>query len=107
MDDSPSPKLKFISYASDLWNLLDIIMLVTYIAGLVLRFVPIAVCATCFYAARIIFAFNHMTFFFRILHLFTVHPELGPKLVMIGKMVRLFCCFIEYFCRFRHVLMRN
>jgi len=28
-----------------------------------------------------------MMFLFRILHMFAVHKELGPKLVMIGKMV--------------------
>jgi len=91
MNDSPGVKLKLISYASDLWNILDIITIVTYIAGLVIRFVPVAVCGTCFYASRIIFAFNHMLFFFRILNMFAVHPQLGPKLAMIGKMVRFYC----------------
>ena len=88
MDDSQGVGLKLISYASDPWNFLDIITIVTYIAGLILRFIPIAVCATCFYASRIVFAFNHMMFCFRILNMFAVHPQLGPKLVMIGRMVR-------------------
>ena len=96
-------KLKFISYASDLWNFLDIITLVAYIVGLLHRVVPTAVCGTCFYAARIIFAFSHMLFFFRILHMFAVHPELGPKLVMIGKMVR----WLYFFCCFCHINMNN
>ena len=88
MEDSPTAKLKLFSYASDLLNFLDILALVTYIVGLILRLMPVTVCATCFYASRIIFAFNHMMFFFRILHMFAVHPQLGPKLIMIGKMVR-------------------
>ena len=29
-----------------------------------------------------------MTFCFRFLHIFSVHKQLGPKLVMIGSMVR-------------------
>ena len=88
MDDSPSVTLKLLSYASDLWNFLDIITFFTYLAGLVLRLIPIAVCATCFYASRIILAVNHMMFFFGILRVFAVHRILGPKLVMIGEMVR-------------------
>jgi len=89
-------KLKLKSYVTDLWNVVDIATFVTYIAGLILRFIPTSVCGTCFYVARMIFAFNHMMFFFRILHMFAVHPELGPKLVMIGKMVR----FLFYYRRF-------
>ena len=90
MDDSATVWLKFISYVFDKWNIFDIITIVTYIMGLVLRCIPIAVCDRCFYAARIIFAFNHMLFSFRILNLFSVHEQLGPKLIMIGKMVRFF-----------------
>jgi len=72
----------------------------TYVPGLILRFIPISVCGTCFYTARIIFAFNHMMFFFRILHMFAVHKELGPKLVAIGRMVRFFLVLSIYniFC---------
>jgi len=97
MVDSQRVEVKLISYASDPWNFLDIAAITTYFVGLVLRFVPITVCGTCFYASRIIFAFNHMLFFFRILNMFAVHPELGPKLVMIGKMVRFHCIIhLEY-----------
>jgi len=86
--DDSSNKLK--SYISDLWNVLDIITLMTYLSGLILRIIPITVCGTCFYASRIVFAFNHMMFFFRILHMFAVWEKLGPKLVMIGRMVSFF-----------------
>jgi len=61
---------------------------VTYLSGLILRLVPITVCGTCFYASRVVLVFNHMMFFFRALHIFTVWEKLGPKVVMISKMVR-------------------
>jgi len=93
MDDSPTLKLKFYNYASDYWNFLDITTFVTYTGGLILRCIPVAICGTCFYASRIILSFNHMMFLFRILHMFYFFKQLGPKLVMIGKMVRF--CFIS------------
>jgi len=94
-NDSSNLWLKFISYSSDTWNILDMLTLVTYVAGLILRFIPLTVCGTCFYASRVVFAVNHMMFFFRILHMFSVHEKLGPKLVMIGRMVRLFSGIIK------------
>jgi len=47
-----------------------------------------------------------MMFFFRILHMFAVHPKLGPKLVMIGKMVRCYCV-LGFSCHFYHVNVRS
>jgi len=88
MEDSQNLWPKLISYASDVYNCIDVVTIVTYIPGLVLRCIPVTVCATCFYAARIIFAFNYMFFCLRFLNMFDLHPQLGPKLVMIGKMVR-------------------
>ena len=89
-DNSPSLWLKFKNYSLDMWNFLDMLTLVTYVPGLILRFIPLTVCGACFYASRIVFAFNYMMFFFRVLHMFAIHQELGPKLVMIGRMVRFF-----------------
>jgi len=37
-----------------------------------------------------------MMFLFRILHMFAVHKELGPKLVMIGKMVSFLSVLLGY-----------
>jgi len=96
MNDSPDVKFKIIDYAYDLWNFLEILTFVTYITGLILRFIPVAVCSTCFYVSRIIFAFNHMMFFFCILRMFAVHEVLGPKLVMISKMVRFWLCYWRF-----------
>ena len=72
-----------------------------YAVGLTLRFTLIAICGLCFYASRIIFAFNYMMFLFRILHMFAVHKELGPKLVMIGKMVSFLSVLLGY--NFRNI----
>jgi len=80
-------KLKLKNYFYNYWNIFDVITLSTYLVGLVLRCIPVDVCDRCFYAARIILAFNYVMFLFRILRMFSVLSRLGPKLVMIAEMV--------------------
>ncbi|XP_069135889.1 transient receptor potential cation channel subfamily M member-like 2 isoform X2 [Argopecten irradians] len=64
-------------------NVLDMLPIVLFIVGVVCRFVtggvPLEV-------GRIFFSFAFIGFFLRLLGLFSVHKDLGPKLVMITKM---------------------
>ena len=83
-DESSGYLRKLYSYITDFWNLLDLLTIVLFIGGIVLQ---VQDCDACFESARIVLAINLMTFFFRILHILSVHKELGPKLVMIGRMV--------------------
>lgn len=76
---------KLTTYFSDSWNLLDVITISLFVVGMVLRFIPDN---ACFEASRVFLSINLISFFFRILHIFSVNKELGPKLVMIGRMVR-------------------
>ena len=94
MADANKVSLKFRGYITNIWNIMDVIALLTFIVGLVLRLIPVDICPnqSCFTAARIIYALDLMAFFFRILHMFSVHKKLGPKLDMIGQMV---CCFFN------------
>lgn len=80
---------KLKSYLSDSWNLVDVLTITLFLLALLLRFLPYD---NTFEAARVVYAINFVIFFFRILHIFSVHRELGPKLVMIGNMVsKSFC----------------
>ncbi|KAL8572120.1 hypothetical protein ACOMHN_052917 [Nucella lapillus] len=74
---------KFLAYITDGWNLLDILTIILFFIGMVLRFIPND---TCFDIARVILSINLVSFFFRILHIYSVNKELGPKLVMIRRM---------------------
>ncbi|XP_076456247.1 transient receptor potential cation channel subfamily M member-like 2 isoform X2 [Babylonia areolata] len=76
---------KVTTYVTDSWNLLDIITIGLFVVGMVLRFIPND---TSFEWARVVLAINLVSFFFRILHIFSVNKELGPKLVMIRRMIR-------------------
>ncbi|XP_052805222.1 transient receptor potential cation channel subfamily M member-like 2 isoform X2 [Mya arenaria] len=73
------------SYINNTWNKVDTMTIVVFIIGIILRFLPYE---STFEAARVVLALNYVTFFLRLLHIFSVHKELGPKLVMIGKMVQ-------------------
>ncbi|KAK7482390.1 hypothetical protein BaRGS_00026409, partial [Batillaria attramentaria] len=80
-----SVRSKLTTYITDSWNILDILTIFLFTVGMVLRFMP---SDTCFDIARVVLCINLVSFFFRILHIFSVNKELGPKLVMIRRMVR-------------------
>ncbi|XP_052803928.1 transient receptor potential cation channel subfamily M member-like 2 isoform X2 [Mya arenaria] len=76
---------KLQSYFTDTWNVVDTMTNMLFIIGITLRFLPYE---GTFEAARVVLALNFITFFLRLLYIFSVHKELGPKLVMIGKMMK-------------------
>ncbi|XP_069120927.1 transient receptor potential cation channel subfamily M member-like 2 isoform X1 [Argopecten irradians] len=74
---------KLQSYITDKWNVVDVFTILLFVCGMILRFLPYD---STLEVARVVLAMNLITFFFRILHIFSVHKELGPKLVMIARM---------------------
>jgi hypothetical protein len=59
--------------------------------GFALRFLP---SSECYCAARIVLSVDLTIWFMRSLDIFAAVKRLGPKLVMIGKMVnKLYCLF--------------
>lgn len=70
-------------YFSDSWNVLDVVSLFAFIVAVMLRFFD-----KTFQAARIILALDIVLFVVRSLQIFSVNRLLGPKLVMIRRMVR-------------------
>ncbi|XP_033724836.1 transient receptor potential cation channel subfamily M member-like 2 isoform X2 [Pecten maximus] len=74
---------KLQSYITDKWNVVDVFTILLFVCGMILRFLPYD---STLEVARVVLALNLITFFFRILHIFSVHKELGPKLVMIARM---------------------
>ncbi|XP_064643438.1 transient receptor potential cation channel subfamily M member-like 2 isoform X2 [Lineus longissimus] len=84
-DDASSIRLKLWSYITDIWNILDVITLLLFLTGMILRAIPDNTLT--FRAARIVLAINLLTFYLRLLHIFSVFKQLGPVLVMIGRMM--------------------
>ena len=55
-----------------------------FTCAVVLRFLP---SESAFEAARIVYGVTLLVFFFRVLRVFSVNQEMGPKLEMIKRMV--------------------
>ncbi|KAL9966190.1 hypothetical protein ACROYT_G024228 [Oculina patagonica] len=75
---------KLSVYFSDTWNLVDAFSLLAFIVAAFLRFFD-----STYEAARILLSLNIIVFIVRSLQIISVNRQLGPKLVMIRKMVRL------------------
>ncbi|XP_078586018.1 transient receptor potential cation channel subfamily M member-like 2 [Branchiostoma floridae x Branchiostoma japonicum] len=82
---------KLLEYVGNSWNLFDLANIITFIVAFALRFFP----AT-FTVARVLYSLNLMIFSFRLLHIFYINKEMGPKLIMIARMLKdlLFFIFI-------------
>ena len=71
---------------SDHWNKLDIVAVLCFAAGNFLRFSPDPLVME---AARDVLAFDLFIFYFRFLEYLTFIKQIGPKVIMIGKMVHM------------------
>ncbi|KAL3837266.1 hypothetical protein ACJMK2_022633 [Sinanodonta woodiana] len=78
-------EIKLKAYIADFWNIADILMIVLFVIGMILKHLH---CPNTLEAARIVLGINLITFFLRLLQIFSLSKELGPKLVMIIRMVR-------------------
>ncbi|XP_077865498.1 transient receptor potential cation channel subfamily M member-like 2 [Saccoglossus kowalevskii] len=83
--ESKSLKYKIISWFSEHWNKFDIAMFVLYIVAVCLRFL---ISVENFEYARITYSISLMLFYFRLLHMALVAQNIGPKIIMIYKMLR-------------------
>ncbi|CAI9735657.1 transient receptor potential cation channel subfamily M member-like 2 isoform X4 [Octopus vulgaris] len=73
---------KFKNYIRSAWNIIDVITIVLFILGYILRLLDVAE------TARVIFCLNLISFYIRFLHMFSIDKNLGPKLIMIKEMMR-------------------
>ena len=95
--------ISFSTYISDGWNKLDCTGLMLYIVGFILRLIVLArlgdsqlsqdteafhiLTDPIMDPSRICMAFSLFVFYIRLMYSFSFHIALGPKLIMIGKMV--------------------
>ena len=74
----------FRNYIKDGWNIADQAMYIVLLFAVILRF---TLSESDFVGARYVYAINLVMFYLRILQLYYIHPRLGPKVVVIGRMV--------------------
>ncbi|XP_055463196.1 transient receptor potential cation channel subfamily M member 2 isoform X2 [Psammomys obesus] len=70
-------------YFSDFWNKLDIGAILLFIAGLTCRLIPVTL-----YPGRIILSLDFIMFCLRLMHIFTISKTLGPKIIIVKRMMK-------------------
>ncbi|KAM4862758.1 transient receptor potential cation channel subfamily M member 2 isoform X2 [Urocitellus parryii] len=70
-------------YFSDFWNKLDVAAILLFIAGLTCRLIP-----STLYPGRIILSLAFIMFCLRLMHIFTVSKTLGPKIIIVKRMMK-------------------
>ncbi|XP_042315429.1 transient receptor potential cation channel subfamily M member 2 isoform X2 [Sceloporus undulatus] len=76
--------LKMMSlYLNDFWNKLDVCGILIFIAGLACRWIPASL-----YPGRIILSLAFIIFCLRLMHIFTISKTLGPKIIIVKRMMK-------------------
>ncbi|XP_062389510.1 transient receptor potential cation channel subfamily M member 2-like [Sardina pilchardus] len=69
-------------YMNDLWNILDLASILLFIAGLACRWTSSA-----FYVGKVILCMDFIIFCLRLMAIFTISRTLGPKIIIVKKMM--------------------
>nr|XP_023414940.1 transient receptor potential cation channel subfamily M member 2 [Loxodonta africana] len=70
-------------YFSNFWNKLDVGAILLFIAGLTCRLIPATL-----YTGRVILSLDFIMFCLRLMHIFTVSRILGPKIIIVKRMMK-------------------
>ncbi|XP_040842632.1 transient receptor potential cation channel subfamily M member 2 isoform X2 [Ochotona curzoniae] len=70
-------------YLSDFWNKLDVAAILLFIVGLICRLIPATL-----YPGRVVLALDFIMFCLRLMHIFTVNKILGPKIIIVKRMMK-------------------
>nr|XP_019597072.1 PREDICTED: transient receptor potential cation channel subfamily M member 4 isoform X2 [Rhinolophus sinicus] len=70
-------------YLTDTWNQCDLVALTCFLLGVGCRLTP-----GLYELGRTVFCLDFMVFTLRLLHIFTVNKQLGPKIVIVNKMMK-------------------
>ncbi|XP_054553271.1 transient receptor potential cation channel subfamily M member 4 [Talpa occidentalis] len=70
-------------YLADTWNQCDLVALACFLLGVGCRLIP-----GLYDLGRTVLCLDFMVFTLRLLHIFTVNKQLGPKIVIVNKMMK-------------------
>ncbi|XP_051695884.2 transient receptor potential cation channel subfamily M member 2 isoform X1 [Oryctolagus cuniculus] len=71
------------SYFSSFWNKLDVAAILLFVAGLTCRLIPATL-----YPGRVVLSLAFIMFCLRLMHIFTVSKTLGPKIIILRRMMK-------------------
>ncbi|XP_052078596.1 transient receptor potential cation channel subfamily M member 2-like isoform X1 [Mytilus californianus] len=84
-------------WAKDVWNIFDVVMYLLFLMSVLLRCL---LNSEQFYFARLTYAITLSMFILRSMHFFFVTRYIGPKVIMIGRMLEDLAFFIALFVLF-------
>uniref|UniRef100_A0A8C1MIE2 Transient receptor potential cation channel, subfamily M, member 2 n=1 Tax=Cyprinus carpio TaxID=7962 RepID=A0A8C1MIE2_CYPCA len=87
--DGPGFRKKAKMYISDMWNILDVLSIILFIVGLVCR---LQASGTVFYVGKVILCIDFIIFCLRLMAIFTISRTLGPKIIILRRMVGFLSC---------------
>ncbi|KAM4623337.1 transient receptor potential cation channel subfamily M member 4-like isoform 1-T1 [Polymixia lowei] len=70
-------------YMQDVWNKCDLTAIMLFITGLVCRMFQWS-----YEFGRAMLCVDYMVFTLRLIHIFAIHKQLGPKIIIVGKMMK-------------------
>lgn len=69
-------------YIKDLWNILDVLSILLFVIGFAFRLT-----SELFYAGKILLCIDFVVFCLRLMSIFTISQNLGPKIIIVKKMM--------------------
>ncbi|NXI51298.1 TRPM5 protein, partial [Chloroceryle aenea] len=82
-DEDTNLMKKFKVYVEDNWNKCDMVTIFLFIIGVTCRMLN-----STFQAGRTILAIDFMVFTLRLIHIFAIHKQLGPKIIIVERMMK-------------------
>ncbi|XP_068004416.1 transient receptor potential cation channel subfamily M member 5 [Melanerpes formicivorus] len=82
-DEDTNLGKKFKLYVEDNWNKCDMVAIFLFIIGVTCRMLN-----STFQAGRTILALDFMVFTLRLIHIFAIHKQLGPKIIIVERMMK-------------------
>ncbi|XP_051920047.1 transient receptor potential cation channel subfamily M member 5 [Hippocampus zosterae] len=74
---------KFKLYVEDNWNKCDMVAILLFVVGVSCRMVD-----GTYEAGRTVLAIDFMVFTLRLIHIFAIHKQLGPKIIIVERMMK-------------------
>ncbi|XP_070778552.1 transient receptor potential cation channel subfamily M member 4a isoform X2 [Enoplosus armatus] len=71
------------NYIQDVWNKCDLTAIALFTLALCCR-----MCPWSYEFGRAVMAIDFMVFTLRLIHIFAIHKQLGPKIIIVGKMMK-------------------
>ncbi|NXO83696.1 TRPM5 protein, partial [Sitta europaea] len=82
-DEDTNLMKKFKLYVEDNWNKCDMVTIFLFMFGVTCRMLN-----STFQAGRTILAIDFMVFTLRLIHIFAIHKQLGPKIIIVERMMK-------------------